>query len=69
MTVRQKIELRMADLETKLTRGDHLRSAEGVADVLFRISEIAKFWSILTDGDRDYINAARMAVADQSHWN
>jgi len=68
MTLRDKINHRMDELENSLLAGHHLKSAEGVVAVLDLISSIAKFASILSDEERDFINAAKTAVSDKVEW-
>ena len=68
MNIKEKIAARLDDLEAHLLAGEHLRSAEGVVAVLDLIASIAKFTSILSSADRDFLNAAKMAVADKKPW-
>jgi hypothetical protein len=68
MNIKEKIRNRLVELESALSAGDHLKSAEGTIAVLELISSIAKFTSILSDVERDFINAAKMAVADKVEW-
>jgi hypothetical protein len=64
----EKIKVRLDDLAKHLIAGDHLKSAEGVVVVLDMIASITKFTSVLSDEERDFINAARMAVNDKKEW-
>ena len=68
MNIKEKISARLDDLAKHLLAGDHLKSAEGVVAVLDIIASIAKFTSVLSDEERDFINAARMAVANKKEW-
>lgn len=68
MSIKDKISVRLDDLAKHLLAGDHLRSAEGVVAVLDIIASITKFTSVLSDEERDFINAARMAVAAKKEW-
>jgi hypothetical protein len=68
MNVKEKVAARLDDLEKCLLAGDHLKSAEGVVAVLDLISSLSKFTSFLSSADRDFINAAKMAVADKVEW-
>ncbi|MCR9126755.1 MAG: hypothetical protein NXH82_11570 [Rhodobacteraceae bacterium] len=63
-----KIQTRLEMLETQLKAGEHLRSAEGVIAVLMTIGAVSKFWRVLTDEERDFVNAAKMAVEDGLEW-
>ncbi len=68
MKVRMKIQTRLDTLETQLKSGDHLQSAEGVIAVLTTIASVSKFWRDLSDEERDFVNAARLAIEDQMVW-
>ena len=68
MNVRDKIQTRLDTLEAQLKAGEHLRSAEGVIAVLMTIASVSKFWRVMTDEDRDFVNAAKMAVEDELEW-
>ncbi len=68
MNVRVKIQARLDALETQLKAGEHLHSVEGVIAVLTTIASVSKFWRVLSDEERDFINAARLAIEDQMAW-
>jgi hypothetical protein len=68
MNVRMKIQTRLDALEAQLKAGEHLRSAEGVIAVLTTIGALSKFWRVMTDEERDFVNAAKMAVEDGLEW-
>jgi len=65
MLIRDKINTRLKDLDVLLKENLHLRNPELVFD---RIADITKFWTILGDAERDYLNAARDAVRDGNVW-
>ena len=67
----------MSDLKTKINnRMDHLQKCmegqahidrpEYVNDV---IESVSKFWSVLSDEDKDYIHCARDALENKTDWN
>jgi len=64
-TLYKKIEARFAELEDLLDNNIHLEDRDQVEQL---IQNIAKFWSILEEGDRDYIEAARYACEFQKVW-
>ncbi|UWQ18956.1 hypothetical protein [Jannaschia sp. M317] len=68
MNVREKTQTRLDTLETQLKAGDHLQSAEDVIAVLTTIASVSKFWRVLTDDERDFVNAAKMAVEEGLEW-
>lgn len=69
MNVRMKIQTRLDTLEAQLKAGEHLRSAEGVIAVLTAIDAVSKFWRVMTDEERDFVNAAKIAVEDGLEWS
>jgi hypothetical protein len=68
MNVRMKIQTRLDTLESQLQAGEHLRSAEGVIAVLTTIGALSKFWRVMNDEERDFVNAAKVAVEDGLEW-
>ena len=65
-TIRQKIEQRMDDLENSLKMQTHLKEPTAIGDL---IESISKFYSILTEDQREFVQCARLAVLEQRHWN
>lgn len=63
--LRQKINDRLDTLESELKTNAHLTDAETVTN---QIQSIAKFWSILSGTERDFIHAARYAVENNIVW-
>ena len=66
--IRKKIDNRLDNLEVALKAGKHLKDGDEFLEVLKLIESIAKFWSILTDAERDFINASRYAIEEQKEW-
>jgi len=69
MHIREKIQTRLDTLEAQLKAGEHLRSAEGVIAVLTTINSVSKFWPVLTDEERDFVQGAQVAVEDGLAWS
>jgi len=67
--VREKIEERFDTLEDALKNNKHIAGPEGLLEIHTLIAQVAKFWSVLSGTQRDYINAARYAVDDQVKWD
>jgi hypothetical protein len=67
-TLRNKIKTRFDDLTTAMEAQKHLSDGEDFIEVITLIESITKFWTILSDAERDYINAVRLAVQDQVPW-
>jgi len=65
MGVRDKIKARMDQLQEMMESNKHLEKQYEVDD---HISSITKFWSVLSDEDKDYIHACRHALEYQSRW-
>ena len=65
MGVRDKIKARMDQLQGMMENNVHLERQYEVDD---QISTITKFWSVLSDEDKDYIHACRHALEYQSRW-
>lgn len=66
MHLRRKIELRMANVQQAMETNHHLDRKEAVLEL---ISSVSKFWSVLSEEDRDYIHCARDAVEEGREWN
>ena len=66
MLVRDKINARMDELQRMMETELHLSDPNAVAE---QIASVSKFWSVLTDEDRDYIHGAQYALEEQSRWS
>lgn len=67
MNLREKIVSRLDDLEAGLRSGRHL-GAEGRAEMTTLLVSIAKLFSALDDGEREFVGAARLAIEDALPW-
>jgi phage regulator Rha-like protein len=68
MNFKEKIKKRFDDLEEALISGKHLESDDSAKEVEDLISSIAKFTSVLSSAERDFINSAKLAVEDKKFW-
>ena len=68
MNIKEKIKKRFDDLEEALISGKHLESDDTAKEVEDLISSIAKFTSVLSSAERDFINSAKLAVEDKKVW-
>ena len=59
--IREKIEARLDELEA-------LMGARNYAEAEELIPSIAKFASVLTEEQRDFLNAVRFAIAENLDW-
>lgn len=66
MSVRDKINERMDVLQAMMENNVHLDSPEIVEQ---HIRTVSKFWSVLSDEDKDYIHGARYAIEEKVEWN
>lgn len=64
--LRTKITIRMDHLQELMESNSHLDRREYVFDV---INSVSKFWSVLSEEDRDYIHGARYAIEENHEWN
>ena len=64
-TIRQKIEQRMDDLENSLKMQTHLKEPTAIEDL---IESISKFYSMLTEDQREFVQCARWVVQEQQPW-
>lgn len=66
MNLKLKIVERMDKLQVMMESNQHLREPESVYDHTLTIS---KFWSVLSDDDRSYVQAAQFAIEEQLPWS
>ena len=64
--VRAKIHERMDQLQAMMESNQHLSNPVAVED---HIRTVTKFWSVLDEGDQDYIECARYAIEEKRAWN
>lgn len=65
MSLKEKINNRLNDLQLELESGNHLTDSDRVVEL---IDSISKFWSVLSEEDKDYIQAARHAIENRMEW-
>ncbi|MDB5660703.1 MAG: hypothetical protein JWS10_3318 [Cypionkella sp.] len=68
MNLSEKIQARLDILECDLGAGKHLVSDENKTEMNYLVGSISKFSSILSDTERDFLNAAKSAIADDLPW-
>lgn len=56
----------MDHLQMLMEANIHLTSPEKVEE---HIKTVSKFWSALSEEDRDYIDGARYAIEERLEWN
>lgn len=69
-TIREKIKNRQDELEAHLKAGKHLLPNDETEIVeVYKLTEsISKFWRILSDEEKDFIQVARVAILEQREW-
>ena len=63
--MREKIKERMDVLQKMMESNIHLDDAERVTR---QIQTISKFWSVLSEEDRDYIQGCQYAIEEKLEW-
>lgn len=65
MTISVKIKERMDQLQKWMESNHHIDNPDQVYELTMHVS---KFWSALTEEDRDYVQAAQHAIEDKIVW-
>ena len=65
MTTQDKINEQLDKLETMLTSQQHLTSPETVGA---QLETLSIYFHLMSDGDRDYVKCARIALEDKVEW-
>ncbi len=66
MTLSIKIKKRMDQLQNWMETNYHINNSKEVYELTKNIS---KFWSILSEEDKDYIQAAQDAIQNKIEWH
>jgi hypothetical protein len=65
MSLQDKIKDRMDLLQDMMEDNFHIDSPDIVEE---HIRTVSKFWSVLSDEDRDYIHGSRHAIEEKMEW-
>lgn len=65
MSLQNKIKERMDILQDMMEDNVHMDSPDIVEE---HITTVSKFWSVLSEEDRDYIHGARYAIEEKLEW-
>tara|TARA_B100000579_G_scaffold164771_1_gene133740 strand:+ start:5554 stop:5754 length:201 start_codon:yes stop_codon:yes gene_type:complete len=65
MPISVKIKEQMDQLQKWMESNYHIDNPQEVYELTTKVS---KLWSILTEEDRDYIQAAQHAIEDKTVW-
>lgn len=63
--LREKIETRLNSLQNYLENNYHLENPTEVEEL---IDSISKFWTVLNEDDKEYIQSARYALEHKKDW-
>ena len=63
--MREKIKERMDVLQKMMENNIHLDDAQRVTR---QIETVSKFWSVLSEEDRDYIQGCQYAIEENIEW-
>jgi hypothetical protein len=64
-TIQKLIKERLDELQDLLDNNIHLEDSEQVEEL---IASVTKFWSVLEEGDRDYLEAAKYVCEFKKVW-
>ncbi|PWG15645.1 hypothetical protein [Salibaculum griseiflavum] len=65
--IREKIKNNFDALEDAMKAQKHL-DEESIVEVLMLIEACSKYWRVLDDEHRDFVNAVRFAVEEEKPW-
>jgi len=63
--LRRKINDRMDQLQCFMETNEHLKNP---LLVTMHLESVSKFWSVLSEEDKDYIHGCQHAIEDQLYW-
>jgi hypothetical protein len=64
--IRSKIVTRLDELERLMKQQEHLNNPTSVLDLL---SEVDKFFTVLTEDEKDFIGAVAYAIRTKTRWD
>jgi hypothetical protein len=65
LNIREKIAERLDSLQLMMESQEHLRNPELVTE---KLEAISKFWSALSEEEREYISSVRIALNEGIEW-
>lgn len=63
--LRSKINERMDSLQEAMEANVHMEDPQQVTEIILSVS---KFWSALSEEDREYIQCAQYAIEEKHEW-
>tara|TARA_E500000178_G_scaffold281540_1_gene281861 strand:+ start:1433 stop:1648 length:216 start_codon:yes stop_codon:yes gene_type:complete len=67
--LRQKLTDRIDQLQTWMESNYHRKDNDSNMEVWDHCLSLSRFWSVLSEEDRDFIEGAKHAVIEKSKWN
>jgi hypothetical protein len=64
-SILEKIDIRMKTIQMQMEYNIHMNAPESV---LANIIHVSKFWALMNEVDRDYIQDARHFVENKKRW-
>jgi protein tyrosine/serine phosphatase len=64
--LKEKINDFMNTLQKNMENNDHINNQYAVQEL---INDVSQYWPILSEEDREYIQAAQQAIDEQISWN
>ena len=65
MNLREKIQERLDGLQGLMESQTHLENPELVTE---KLESVTKFWSVLSEEEREFIAAVRLSIQANIHW-
>ena len=65
MKLKEKIKFRMDHLQESMESNYHLKNPTEMYEMSLHVS---KFWEVLSEEDRDYLQCAQDAIMDGREW-
>jgi hypothetical protein len=65
LNIRERIQVRLDELAKLLETQSHIHAPELVTE---KLESVAKFWSILSEEEREYVSSVRFALREQTQW-
>jgi uncharacterized protein YydD (DUF2326 family) len=66
LNIRERIQVRLDELAKLLETQSDIHAPELVTE---KIESVAKFWSALSEEEREYIASVRFALKEQTKWS
>ena len=65
-SLKQKINERLDELQWMMEGNEHLKDKDRAIEL---IASLSKFWSVLREEDKDYVQCAQHAIEEGMEWN